>query len=161
MYDNRKPFPLERYKFVVNGNTVIAISTYAGKTVKGKAQCHPNDSFSLERGKELAAARCDLKVKRKRLAAAMQKAENLWVKYQQAEADYDKADDFVSDAMIGLDRAERYLRDIEEAFHKPEIEVEIYQMGQPEVTQAVKIEAPTNETLGDKFKKIFNWLKNN
>ena len=39
----------KRYKYVRDGgNTVIAISTYAGKTVKGIAKCDPNDNFSYD-----------------------------------------------------------------------------------------------------------------
>ena len=44
----------------------VAISTYAGKTVKGIAKCDPNDNFSYDYGKKLAKARCDVKISRKR-----------------------------------------------------------------------------------------------
>lgn len=47
-------YPIEKYKFYTNGSRVIAVSTYAGKTVRGVAVCHAGDAFSLEKGKKLA-----------------------------------------------------------------------------------------------------------
>lgn len=32
-------FPFDKYKYYHNGNQVIAVSTFAGKTVKGIAKC--------------------------------------------------------------------------------------------------------------------------
>lgn len=62
MYDN--------YKYVVTPTKVIALSTYAGKVVRGVAKCSPQDKFDVDYGKELAAARCNLKVAQKRLKRA-------------------------------------------------------------------------------------------
>lgn len=60
-----------RYKFYTNGtNTVICKSTFAKKVVAGIAKCNPKDEFSLEYGKELAQARCDHKIAKKRLKYA-------------------------------------------------------------------------------------------
>ena len=60
-------FPLEKYKYVCYTQkdgikVIIAMSTYAGKTVKGMAKCHPSDTYDEEKGKKLAAARCNLKI---------------------------------------------------------------------------------------------------
>lgn len=61
-------FPLERYKYQTDNKTiVVAISTYAGKTVRGIAKCDPEDAFDLEKGKELAALRCAKKIEKMRL----------------------------------------------------------------------------------------------
>ena len=49
---------------------VVAVSTYAGKIVRGVAKCDPRDEFSIETGKKLAAARCNLKVATKRAKRA-------------------------------------------------------------------------------------------
>ena len=38
------------YKFAYVGNLVIAITTYAGKTVKAFAKCHSDDTFDREFG---------------------------------------------------------------------------------------------------------------
>ena len=55
------------YRYFIAGNKVIAVSTYAGKTVRGIAICSPEDKFDIEFGKKLAAARCNEKVAEKRL----------------------------------------------------------------------------------------------
>ena len=56
--------------------TVVAISTYAGKTVKGYAKLNPNDEFNWEKGRALAIARCNAKIAAKRAnRAAMKLAE--------------------------------------------------------------------------------------
>lgn len=63
-------FPFHKYKYYYNDNQVIAVSTFAGKIVKGIAKCNPNDTFSLETGKRLAALRCNQKITAKRLKTA-------------------------------------------------------------------------------------------
>ena len=69
-------FPIEKYKFIVTDNKVIALSTYAGKTVRGIATCSPEDVFDLEYGKRLAAARCNEKIcAKRRIRAAVKRAE--------------------------------------------------------------------------------------
>ena len=55
-----------KYKYYTGKNTVVAVSSYAGKPVRGIAKCDPRDEFDIEKGKELAAARCNLKVAEKR-----------------------------------------------------------------------------------------------
>lgn len=64
-----KHFPVERYKFIINDykKEVYAISTYCKKTVKGVAKCSPEDDFDIEKGKALAAARCNMKIAKKRV----------------------------------------------------------------------------------------------
>lgn len=66
----------KRYKFYVHERKdgvkeVIAVSSYAGKTVKAKAVCSPDDEFDIEKGKELAKLRCALKIENKRLKRAV------------------------------------------------------------------------------------------
>ena len=78
-------YPIEKYQFKVfeqknedgtKSSVVIALSTYAGKVVKGVAKCIATDPFDLEKGKQLAAARCDYKVCSKRLKRAKKKNED-------------------------------------------------------------------------------------
>jgi hypothetical protein len=64
---------MARYKYVVEGNKVTCISKFAGNPVKGYAKCSPNDKFDYEIGKELARARCDAKVAKKRLKRSKEK----------------------------------------------------------------------------------------
>ena len=68
-------FSLDKYKYAFfkdesGKDTVCARSTYAGKTVKGYAKCDPRDSYDVESGKALAAARCNAKIAEKRVARA-------------------------------------------------------------------------------------------
>ena len=66
-----KTLDMTKYSFYTDGKTkVVAVSTYAGKTVRGVAKCDVNDTFSLEKGKELATARCNEKIAKKRLTRA-------------------------------------------------------------------------------------------
>ena len=52
---------------------VVAISSYAGKPVKGYAKCHPDDAWDWEKGKALAIARCAEKIAIKRANRATDK----------------------------------------------------------------------------------------
>ena len=45
---------------------VIAISSFGGRTVQGKAVCAADDTYDEEFGKELARLRCALKIENKR-----------------------------------------------------------------------------------------------
>ena len=66
-------FPLSKYQFYVHDNRVIAVSTYAGKTVRGIAICDSNDKFDIELGKKIAASRCNEKIAKKRLDRSVKK----------------------------------------------------------------------------------------
>ena len=52
---------------------VIALTSYAGKAVKGVAVCSEHDEFDVEVGKRLASARANVKVAMKRKARAEKK----------------------------------------------------------------------------------------
>lgn len=100
-----KDFPLEKYKFYVNGDKVIAVSRYAKKTVRGVANCHPDDKFNLEIGKQIAAARCNEKVAAKRYARAERKCHEAKVELEAAQAKYAKMREYVNDAYIAMNEA--------------------------------------------------------
>lgn len=61
-----------RYTYYTdNKSLVVCVVTYAGKTVKGIAKCNTEqDTFDLQKGKELAKLRCDYKLAEKRLHKA-------------------------------------------------------------------------------------------
>lgn len=64
-------YPLDKYHFhTTPDNRVIAVSSFAGKAVKGVAKCDSRGTFSLKTGKELAAARCAAKVAKRRFKHA-------------------------------------------------------------------------------------------
>ena len=101
-------YPLEKYKFVSKpartaneGPTIIAISTYAGKTVKGYSRCHPNDfeHYDADYGNQLAAARCGVKVANKRVKHARQKVE-------EAKKKLDEAIQYYNNMRLYLNNAE-------------------------------------------------------
>jgi len=88
-----KNYPLEKYHFYVHGNRVIAASTYAGKIVRGVAVCANDDEFDLEKGKRLAAARCNAKIALKRVNRAADKV-------AEAQAALEAADRKVEDMIV-------------------------------------------------------------
>ena len=86
-------YPLEKYRFYEGNGKVVAVSTYAGKTVRGVAKCDPRDEFDVEKGKALAAARCAERVAVKRQARA--KAE-----FNRAYANFTKAQKRLEDMNV-------------------------------------------------------------
>lgn len=61
-----KNYPIDKYRFITTGNKIIALTTYAGRTIRGIAKCDPRDGFDMEKGKKLAAARAAVKVAQRR-----------------------------------------------------------------------------------------------
>lgn len=90
-------FPLDKYKYFHNGNQVIAVSTFAGRTVKGVAKCDPHDTFSMEDGKRLAALKCNNKITAKRLKRAAMR--------------YVEAEKAVVAAQVHAERMKKYYHD--------------------------------------------------
>ena len=91
-------YSLNKYKYAQTGNKVIAISTYAGRTVRAVAKADPRDAFSLEDGKKLAAARCNAKIATKRTKNAEAQLSKAKVALEQAEARYNKMTSYFNDA---------------------------------------------------------------
>lgn len=110
MFKERKP----NYKFYVDekNRKVIAVSTYAGRYVKGVAVAHPGDTFDLELGKKIAAARCNMKVAKKRLARANQKLLKIDLEMQKLEAERRKTAIYQADAYKAALDAEYDLCDV-------------------------------------------------
>ena len=69
-------YPIEKYRIVVHQHPtyhtteILAMSTYAGEVVKGKAICQMGDNYDEKAGTELAVARCAQKIAKKRKARA-------------------------------------------------------------------------------------------
>lgn len=110
-----KNYPIEKYKYYYSkkDNEVIAVSSYAGKTVRAKAKCNPSDTFDFEVGKKLAAARLSAKVSRLR----KQNATRLWLKAQyqlrQAQQYATKMNNYYFDACDEVDYTQSQLDEIE------------------------------------------------
>ena len=103
-----KHFPLEKYKYYFAGNKIIATSTYSGKTVRGVAICHPDDTFDIERGKELAAARCNERIAAKRYARALGKYVEACQKRDEAIAHVDAMKEYMNDSYIAMNEAAQW-----------------------------------------------------
>ena len=97
------------YKYIETPNKVIALSTYAGKTVRGIAKCHPNDTFDVEFGRKLAAARCNAKIAAKRVTNAKSKYWETYRKLIEVTKAHDKYSAYYVDAAEHLREAEAYL----------------------------------------------------
>ena len=63
------------YRIYETPDKVIAVSSFAGQTVRGVAKCHPGDEFDSEKGAMLAAARCGVKIAEKRVKRAYSKVD--------------------------------------------------------------------------------------
>lgn len=91
-------YPIEKYRFIETGNKIIAISTYAGKTVRGVAKCDPRDTFDVEKGKEIAAMRCAHKIAQKRMKRANRKYEEAMKAYANALTRMERMKMYATDA---------------------------------------------------------------
>ena len=97
---------MSKYKFYTNDeNTVVAVSSYAGRPVRGTAKCDPRDSFVFDKGKEIAAARCNLKVAKKRAKRAHQKYNEALVAFNEAQNRLKKMTDYCVTAESAVDAA--------------------------------------------------------
>lgn len=96
-------FDPSKYKYVIHTRKdgckeVIALSTYAKKTVKGVAKCAPEDAFNEENGKKLAAARCNVRVSSLRVKRARHK-------FHEAMAILDAAKEYYRDMAVYLEES--------------------------------------------------------
>ena len=109
-------YPIDKYKYYTytkNGsNVIVAASTFAGKVVKGYAKCDPSDTYSLEKGKELAAARCNAKVALKREARAARKLAEAEAALAEAQRFYDNMLYYSQDAWQQVQEADARINEI-------------------------------------------------
>ena len=96
---------LDKYTFYTTKNKVIAISTYAGKVVRGIAKCDPRDEFDLEQGKRLAAARCNERIAGKRLRRARKCYNEATEDFRVAKARFEKMARYLEDSAIAAKEA--------------------------------------------------------
>lgn len=98
---------LKRYRFYTysgegnNGIPVmktVAVSTYAGKTVKGIAICDPRDTYSESTGYELAAARCNVKVANRRVKRAYKELQKAHAAYEVIQKRVAQMESYYNDA---------------------------------------------------------------
>lgn len=105
-------YPLSKYKFYRHGKRTIAVSTYAGKPVRGTAVCSEDDDFDFAKGKELAAARCAVRIAQKRVDRAHGKVSEAYAALKTAQKYYDDMLDYMADAECELEDAEIELTEL-------------------------------------------------
>ena len=110
-------YPLEKYKYVKHERKdgsieTIAISTYAGKTVRGIAVCHPTDTYDEMTGKRLAAARCNAKIAEKRFKRACRQSVEANEIYDMAHEYVVSTNEYVMDSEERMYRAFNELNDL-------------------------------------------------
>ena len=84
---------------------VVAVSSFAGQTVKGYADCHPNDQFNSAYGEMLAAARCAEKIVAKRCARANAKVDEAIEQMNAAMAHLQKMLKYQAEAAVAHEGA--------------------------------------------------------
>ena len=77
---------------------IVAVSSFAGKPVKGYADLHPMDEFDIEYGRALAAARCAEKIAAKRCKRAYNKVDEATAQVNAAMAHLQKMMQYEADA---------------------------------------------------------------
>ena len=102
-------YPMDKYKYYVDEKhrKVIAVSTYAGRSVRGIAKADPRDTFDLEKGKVLAAKRCNEKVAKRRYARAQKRVKEAARDLQTAQDRYHKMLQYMNDAHDAYGQAEK------------------------------------------------------
>ena len=102
-------YPIEKYRIVVhqhptyNTTEIIAMSTYAGEVVKGKAICQSGDNYDEQAGIELAVARCAQKIARKRKARAARLLKHAKEQLVMAQKYVDDMTNYYNDACVEVD----------------------------------------------------------
>ena len=98
------------YRIYETPNKVIAVSSFAGQTVRGVAKCNPADESDAEKGAALAAARCGVKIAEKRVKRAYSKV--------------DEAKAIVDSAIAHLSEMMKYQADAEANLNGAQFELE-------------------------------------
>lgn len=101
-----------RYKFHNSDNKVIALGSFAGKVVRGIAKCDPEDTFSLEDGKELAKARCEAKIAHKREKYACDKLEEAYELFSKAQEHFEQMNEYWEKAHAERIEADKTVKEI-------------------------------------------------
>lgn len=102
-----------KYRIDAANKVIVAFSTFAKRKIAGVAKCAPGDDFDVERGKELATARCNFKVaklRRKRAAECLAQATEIAAFWAKRESDMLK---YLNDASNDFESAKAHLEKLE------------------------------------------------
>ena len=107
-----------RYYLDMESKAISAVSTFAGEPVIGVARCKPDEEFSIDLGKALAAAKCNKKIAIKREKYAKKRFKEATQKLHEAYLHYLKMMNYVKDAhdrnSSASERLESVLNDIDQ-----------------------------------------------
>lgn len=111
---------VNRYNYYTDGeqHKIIAVSSFAGKKVRGVAKCSPEDRYDPNIGMDLATLRCNLKIASKRLARAEQKKYEAYEAFATAAQHYDAMSTYWSDAVQDYNNAAAQLAELENSLRK-------------------------------------------
>lgn len=116
-YKAMTEYPREKYQYYTdNKRKVVAVSSFAGQTVRGVATCSDRDTFDIEKGKKLAAARCAAKVARKRFKRAQKKFDEACDMQNKADLFYDKMCQYYNDALYDLENWDSVVKEMTNEF---------------------------------------------
>ena len=109
---------LTRYKFIEHTRKdgrkeIIAISTFAGLPVRGKAICAADDNYDRYKGMSLAAARCNEKIADKRYKRSKKKIREAEKAVLEATRFYDNMRHYHEDSYMNRLNAIRECRELE------------------------------------------------
>lgn len=103
-------FPITKYKFFTTADSkTIAVSTYAGKTIRGVAKLDPRDNYDPDFGRKLAAARCEEKVTKKRMKRSMTKLQEAVENKMKAEERLNQMILYNQEAILAHKEAKDYI----------------------------------------------------
>ena len=110
-------YSLDKYRYFITEKEdgvkqIIAVSTYAGHTVRGVATCDPTDEYSLENGKKLAALRCGRKVAKKRLKRAQIKQAEAAAELEVRKKYLERMNNYLDDSTNDLIEVELELKNL-------------------------------------------------
>lgn len=98
---------MRQCKFYNSDREVVAVSSFAGKPVRATAKCDPSDTFSIDSGKELAAARCESKIAHRRCKCAKAKLERALAEANKAQEQLDFAISYYKNATNDKESADK------------------------------------------------------
>jgi hypothetical protein len=107
----------DKYTFIhytdKNGLPItLALSTYEGKTVKGKAICDSSDAYNEQAGNDLAAARCNEAIAARRAKRAKRKLLEAQKQFEEAQTHLMRMTSYYADATKDHSDASRAVCDI-------------------------------------------------
>ena len=115
----------EGHKYRIYANTtsptglkVIAVSSFAGKTVKGIAKCAPEDTPDLETGIMLAILRCNAKIAYKKVNRIAKRYEDARKQVDEAHDNFKVIGDLRDEYLDGMMKADDKLYEFEKSLKK-------------------------------------------